>query len=291
LGRRLQRVRPEWIYLSSDDADLADREQTIDCFRNHMPDAVIHLAGRVGGIQDNVSYPADFFIQNARINMNVVDACVDLGIPRLLASLSTCAFPDQVNKYPFSEENIHDGPPAGSNLSYGYSKRLMYVHINSVREQHGLNYSTFSPSNLYGPEDNFDPKSSHFVAAAVRKIAEAKDGDEVVFWGTGKPLRQQLYVDDLCGAIPSLLEEHNSNVPLIVAPDENLSIDEMVRVILEESQKDLKVVFDGHLDGQYRKDGSNKKFKSLVNNHKFTPFKEGVSNTYKWYEKRIYNWH
>lgn len=290
VGKRLQLVKPEWTYLSSKDVNLLDFKETKDYFQSINPDSVVHLAGKVGGIIDNLENPADFFSQNARINMNVVDACHEANVPRMLASLSTCAFPDVAQKYPFDESTIFDGKPAHTNLSYGYSKRLMYVHINALRQQYGRNYSTFSPSNLYGPGDNFDLTSSHFVAAAIRKIAEAKD--KVVFWGTGKPLRQQLFVDDLCKIIPVLLTYHCCSKPLIVAPEENLSIEEMVDIILQVSKKDLEVVFNGKLDGQLRKDGSNNSLVSLVENFKFTPFNKGVLSTYNWYlenEKSIYN--
>ncbi len=159
----------------------------------------------------------------------------------------------------------------------------MWVHINSLRKQFGLDYSCFSPSNLYGPEDNFDLETSHFVAAAIRKIHEATD--EVEFWGTGKPLRQQLFVDDLCRAIPLLLERHHTSDPLIVAPDENLSIEQMITTVSTIINKEITTSFNGKLDGQYRKDGSNAKFLELCPEFKFTSFIEGIKETYNWYRK------
>lgn len=281
VGKRLQKIRPDWIYLSSSDVNLLNKEETMEAFSKLRPDAVIHLAALVGGIKDNAERPANFFDINAKINMNVVDCCLATGVPRLLASLSTCAFPDVLESYPFDESNLLDGPPAETNLAYGFTKRMMWVHINALRKQYGVDYSCFAPSNLYGPEDNFDLETSHFVAAAIRKIHEAKD--EVEFWGTGRPLRQQLYVDDLCRAIPELLENHHSDDPVIVAPWENLSIEDMAETISSIINKEVKIRFNGKLDGQYRKDGSNVKFLKLCPKFEFTPFKEGVKKTYEWY--------
>jgi GDP-L-fucose synthase len=287
VGRRLQLIRPDWIYLSSKDLDLLDADKVFSYFSKEKPDAVVHLAAKVGGIKDNAEHPADFFYQNAKMNINVVDGCRATGVPRLLASLSTCAFPNVVAEYPYDESALLDGAPAETNLAYGFTKRLMWVHINSLRKQFGLDYSCFSPSNLYGPEDNFDLEKSHFVAAAIRKIHES-EGD-VEFWGTGKPLRQQLYVDDLCKAIPVLLDRHHTSDPIIVAPNENLSIKEMVDTISTIINKDLSIKYNGALDGQYRKDGSNALFLELCPDFEFTAFEEGVRKTYDWYNETSSN--
>jgi len=287
VGRRLQLIRPDWIYLSSKDLDLLDADGVVSYFSKEKPDAVVHLAAKVGGIKDNAEHPADFFYQNAKMNINVVDACRAVGVPRLLASLSTCAFPNVLPMYPYDESALLEGPPAETNLAYGYTKRLMWVHINSLRKQFGLDYSCFSPSNLYGPEDNFDLETSHFVAAAIRKLHESTN--TVEFWGTGKPLRQQLYVDDLCRAIPMLLDRHHTCDPVIVAPNENLSIEEMVNAVSTIINKDLIIKYTGELDGQYRKDGDNAKFLELCPEFKFTSFTDGIVKTYEWYEKSTYN--
>ena len=287
LGKRLKLIKPDWIYLSSKDVDLLDYSSLRAYLSYSKPDAVVHLAAKVGGIKDNAENPADFYFKNSTINTNVVHACKEAGVKRLLASLSTCAFPDVVKEYPFKEGSIFDGPPAETNRAYGYTKRGMYVHIVSCRKQHGLDYSCFSPSNLYGPEDHFDLESSHFVAAAIRKLHEAKNSVE--FWGTGKPKRQQLFVDDLCCAIPQLLEKHHSGDPIIVAPDENLSILDMVESIKSIINPTASVSFNGNLDGQYRKDGSNELFKKLLPGVQFTSFKEGIQKTYEWYKESISN--
>ena len=283
LGSRLRLHRPDWIYVSSSDYNLLDRHECTQMFEDIGPTAVIHLAAIVGGIKANAENQAKFFTENCLINLNVISAAHKFGVERLLAALSTCAFPDQVKRYPFTELDIFDGPPAQTNFSYGYSKRMLHVLVNSYREQYGVNYSTFSPSNLYGIGDNFDPHTSHFVPALIRKIYQAKDVDTVEFWGTGRPMRQQLFVDDLVNIIPELLGKHCTNLPLIVAATENLSIRSMAETCCKIARKNINIVFNGNLDGQYRKDGDNFELIKLLGEISFTPFETGIDKTYKWY--------
>ena len=167
--------------------------------------------------------------------------------------MATCAYPRDCKRYPFDEKSFLAGPPEETNLAFAYAKRALYIQSICCRKQNNVNYSCFSPSNLYGVGDNFDLESSHFVSSMVRKIFEAENGEQIEFWGTGRPLRQQLYVDDLVKIIPLLLEKHNSELPLIIAPNENLSIKEMIDMCLSVSNKDIRIKFNGKFEGQYRK--------------------------------------
>ena len=247
-------------------------------------DAVIHLAGIVGGIKKNAQYQADFFYKNVMMNTNVVYEAYLAGVPRLLASLSTCAFPDVVESYPITENDIHSGPPAPTNFSYGYSKRMLYVQIKSYRKQYGVNYSCFCPSNIYGPGDDFNIETCHFVPSLIVKTLRSKKKLEL--WGTGKPMRQQLFVEDLGGIIPILLDKHNTDAPLIVSPDENLTIDQMAQTLLKGINKNIEIEYNKQLDGQFRKDGNNAELKKIIGDFQFTSFKEGVFRTYMWYVAR-----
>ena len=290
LGKRLKKYQPDWTYISSKDCDLTDSVSCMDLISDLKPDAIVHLAGRVGGIKDNINNQGDFFFENTMINTNVIHSAHKNGVKRVLSSLSTCAFPDQLPYYPFEEEQLFFGPPAETNFSYGMTKRLLHVQSCAYRDQYNLNYSTFCPSNLYGPEDHFGKENSHYVASLIHKVAAAKIGEKIDLWGTGLPLRQQLYVDDLCKIIPQLLEKHNTPVPLIVAPCENLSILDMARILVKKVDKNVIISFDGKMDGQFRKDGDNEKFLRLAGGFHFTPFREGVKLAYDWYVKnRILN--
>lgn len=284
VGKNLKNKHPEWTYVSSKDYDLTSREKCLEMYENIKPDAVLHLAGRVGGIKENANNQASFYDINTMINTNVVSQAYKFGIKRLLASLSTCAFPNVVDNYPFKEEDLLKGPPAPTNLSYGYTKRSLYIQIKSYREQYGVNYSCFCPSNIYGPYDNFNSESSHFVPAMIKRFHKSNSGDTLEFWGDGKALRQQLYVEDLVEIIPLLMEKHNTDIPLIVSPDENLSINDMIKICLKKSNKNVIITYNNKFKGQYRKDGSNEKFKNLIGEFKFTTFEEGIGKTYEWYK-------
>jgi GDP-L-fucose synthase len=286
VGSNLKKIRPNWIYISSNDYDLKNPQEVQFMYKDIKPDVVLHLAAKVGGIKENAEKQADFYYINTAINTNIIKYAVDSGVQKLVAALSTCVFPDILENYPFTESDIFKGPPSKTNFSYGYSKRGLYTHCMAVRQQYGLNYSCFSPSNIYGPGDYFDnPESSHFVAALISKIAAARDGDCLEFWGTGNPLRQQLYVKDLCDIITVFVEQYfNTDKPVIVAPNENLSIKEMIDIAIRVSGKEISYKFNGKLDGQYRKDGSNEYLTKIID-YKFTSFEDGIRNTYNSYNK------
>ena len=149
--------------------------------------------------------------------------------------------------------------------------------------------NTFTPSNIYGPDNREDLDRGHLISSMIKKFDAAKDGDILEFWGTGNPLRQHLYVDDLAKIIPQLLEKHTDDCPIIVAPDENLSIKEIIETYKRVSDKKVEIKFNNKLDGQFRKDGSNKKLLNLVNNFEFTSLQEGLLLTHNWYYKNKKN--
>ena len=283
IGRRLKLKQPDWIYVSSADYNLLDPYDTSRMFKDIEPTAVVHLAARVGGIKDNNANQVEFFEHNVQMNINVVRSAYEAGVTRLLGAVSTCAFPDVVDEYPFTEESIFNGPCAETNFAYGYSKRLLHALILSYRKQYGVDYSTFSPSNVYGPDDHFDSDKSHFIPSLISKVSRLKEGSTLELWGTGKPLRQQLYVDDLCEIIPLLLDKHHGPEPLIVAPNENLSIDEMATILISYLKIGLNVVYNNDLEGQYRKDGANNLLLETIGPYEFTSFKDGIVQTYNWY--------
>ena len=284
VGKALQRTNPEWEYFGSTMGDLRNFKEVLEMLKFVKPTAVINLAAKVGGIRQNIMRQGEFLYDNCMMGMNVIEACRQAGIPRLLTALSTCAWPDKVAKYPMKESDLHDGAPTPTNIAYGYSKRLIQVASCAYRDQYDLNYSTFAPSNVYGPEDNFDDLTSHFVPACIRKFHKSPNG-KVELWGSGKPKRQQLFVDDLARAIPIILDRHNDKNPLIVAPDENLSIDSMANTIKKITKSNASIVYNQEMEGQIRKDGCNKHFKKLCGGFNFTPFDEGIQLTYDWFKR------
>ena len=236
VGKRLKKVKPDWIYLSSSDVNMLNHYECLDYFSREKPAAVIHLAGRVGGIKDNATRPADFFYENSTINSNVVHACYMAGVKRLLASLSTCAFPDRLGtlSYPFTEEDFLNGPPAETNRAYGFTKRALYMQIQSYRKQYGCNFITAVPNNLFGENDNFDLENSHVIPAIIRKIHEANvNNKNVVLWGDGSPIREFTYSLDLANILLFILEKYDGDHPINVGGTQQHSIKEVANTIAE----------------------------------------------------------
>jgi len=287
LGKRLKSFYPNWIYISSSQFDLKDSRQTDDCIDSFKPDSVIHLASKVGGIKYNVENQASIFHENTLINTNILNSCKKFQIKRVLSCLSTCAFPNVLSSYPFTEEEILNGEPPPTNAAYAETKRGLYIYSNALRDQYGLNYSCFTPCNLFGPEDHFGSENSHFIASLINKVSKCADAETLEFWGSGNAMRQHLYVDDLCKIIPILLERHNTNLPLIVAPDENLSIREILKIAQKSLPKNFSFEFNNKFGGQIRKDGCNKELKKLAPEIEFTSFKEGLIKTYNWYINKL----
>ena len=280
VGKHLQEILPDAFYLSSKDCDLTDIKKVRWMISSYTPDIVVHLAARVGGIQDNLKYPADYFDDNILINTNIVKVCKEYEVKRFIGILSTCIYPSIVNNYPMSEEDLFIGPPPPSNFSYGYAKRCLAVQIDAYNKQFGTKYNYLIPCNLYGDYDNLhNENKKHFITALLNKIRNSKD-NSLHLLGTGKPLRQFMYAGDLAKII-KLVIDNNITESFNVAPNFNYSIDEMARVALDVTNKDYNIIYDRpELDGQYRKDVSNKKLLKLFPDFKFTQLKEGLKKVY-----------
>jgi len=173
VGKYLKEILPGAVYLSSKDYDLTSQNEVIKLYENLKPTHMIHLAARVGGIFDNINHPAEYFDQNILMNTLMLKYARENGVERFLGVLSSCIFPDTVEKYPMEEEALHLGPPTVTNFSYGISKRALAVQIDAYNHQYGTKYNYISPCNLYGTSDKDDEEKSHFVTALVKKIYEA----------------------------------------------------------------------------------------------------------------------
>ena len=178
------------IKLSSKDADLRNWNETISIFEKYKPDEVIHCAGKVGGVGSNMNYKGEFFYDNIMINTNVLEACRMTGVKKVVSFLSTCIFPDDI-EYPLTEKKIHIGEPHNSNYAYAYAKRMLDIQSRAYKEQYGVNYTCVIPTNIYGPDDNFNLENGHVLPALIHKCYLAKKNNtDFVIWGSGKPLRE-----------------------------------------------------------------------------------------------------
>jgi GDP-L-fucose synthase len=285
VGKHLQKFLPEAIHLSSKDCNLLNLNETCEFFKKAKPQIVIHLAAKVGGILDNIKNPVEFFEENIIINTNTLKATYLCGSPKFIGMLSTCIYPDKFkkNEYPIKENMLHNGPPTPTNFSYGYAKRCLSVQIDSYNKQYQTKYSSLTPCNLYSENDYFEGDKAHFLPSLIKKIYEAKKNKDnhIVLFGSGKPLRQFMYAEDLAKAIVETLNKKDSFNYNICCP-ENKSISEIANIALKACNAEhLKIKWDkSKPDGQFRKDASAEKFLSDFPDFKFTSLLEGIQKTY-----------
>jgi len=285
VGKHLQKILPKAIYLTSKDCDLTNYNDTYNLIKRIKPQAVIHLAAKVGGIMDNINKPVDFFEQNILINTNTLKTCHANGVNKFIGILSTCIYPDKLenNQYPMEEKLLHSGPPTPTNFAYGYAKRCLAVQIDAYNKQYGTKYSSLIPCNLYSESDHFAGDKAHFLSSLIYKIIKAKKENRktIELFGTGSPLRQFMYAEDLAKAIVQTLEL-NEAFTFNICTDENKSIKEIAEIALsacEASQFEIKWNRDKP-DGQFRKDASPKLFLQKFPEFKFTSLFEGIQKTY-----------
>jgi len=272
------------IKLSRETCDLTNPKQTESLFRTIRPDGVIHCAGKVGGIGGNSNYKGEYFYDNLMINTNVIEASRKAGVKNLVAFLSTCVFPDNVS-YPLTVDQVHSGEPHSSNYPYAYAKRMADVQIRAYREQYGINYTSIIPSNIYGPNDNFNLDHGHVMPMLIHKLYLAKKNKtNFTVWGSGKPLREFVYSKDIAKIAEWALYNYEGTDPLIISGDEEVSIKDLVNMLVDEFKFKGKVVFDETKpDGQFRKPSDNSLIKELLPNFEYTSFEEGIKQTVNWF--------
>lgn len=272
------------IKLSRETCDLTNPIQTNKLFKLIKPDGVIHCAGKVGGIGGNSNYKGEYFHDNLMINTNVIESARKAGVKNLVAFLSTCVFPDKV-KYPLTVDQIQLGEPHESNYPYAYAKRMADVQIRAYREQYDINYTSIIPSNIYGPNDNFSLEHGHVMPMLIHKLYLAKKNKtDFTVWGSGKPLREFVYSKDIAKIAEWALFNYEDTDPLIISGDEEVSIKDLVGLLVDEFKFKGKVVFDKTKpDGQLRKPSDNSKIKELIPDFEYTPFEQGIKETVSWF--------
>ncbi len=278
-------TKHELILISSKDYNLLDEKSFRLCLSKEKPEAVIHLAAKVGGVKGNTDYVSEFYSENIRINCNVLNACNEAGIKKVVSLLSTCVYPEKVI-YPLTEDQIHNGEPHPSNFGYAYAKRMLDIHSRALRQQYGRNYICAVPNNLYGLQDNFDLENGHVIPAIIRKIWEAKNtGKSPVFWGDGSPLREFTYADDIAKILLFLLEEYNAAKPINIGNTEERSISSIVTMVSEILEYNGEIKWDVlKPSGQFKKPSSNSSLIDLGwETKKYTSFYDGMKKTCDWF--------
>ncbi len=282
--RRLAGMPVEVLTASRGELDLRDQSAVRAWVSREKPDVVILAAAKVGGILANDTYPADFLVDNLVIEANVIEAAHRADVQRLVFLGSSCIYP-KFAPQPIKEEALLTGPLEPTNEWYAIAKIAGIKMCQAYRRQHGRRYISVMPSNLYGLNDNFDLASSHVLPALIRKFHEAKqDGrSEVVVWGSGTPLREFLYVDDLADGVVFLMDNYDGDEPINCGAGTDVTIRELAETIGRVVGFSGRLVFDSTKpDGTPRKLMDSSRLAAL-GWRASTGLEEGLAKVYRWY--------
>lgn len=274
------------ITRSFQELDLRDQIAVDEFFKREQPEFVFLAAAKVGGILANNTYPADFLMDNLLIQTNVIDASYRYGVKKLLFLGSSCIYPKLASQ-PIKEEYLLTGELEPTNESYAIAKIAGIKLCQAYNRQYQTTYISVMPTNLYGPGDNFDLETSHVMPALIRKFHEARinDADQVVVWGTGKPLREFLHVDDLADACLFLMNNYNSSEIINIGAGKDLSIAELAHMIKDIVGYSGDIVFDtSKPDGTPRKLLDVSKLFDMGWKPRIT-LEDGILAAYNWYQE------
>ena len=264
--------------------DLRDYDKAEFAIGMYKPDVVVHCAAKVGGVGATMEFPADFFMDNIRMNTNVIQACKELKVKKLVSFLSTCVFPDNV-EYPLDETKIELGPPHNSNFAYAYAKRMADIQIRAFNQQYGTKYFSVIPCNVYGPNDNFSLEVGHVIPMLIHKCYLAKKNRKTFeVWGDGTPLREFVYSKDVANIVDLLIQKYTGTEPVIISNPTEYSIKQVVDLIVEYMGFKGKVKWlTDKPNGQYRKPSSNTKLLSIIGDYEFTTLEKGLKESIEWF--------
>ena len=271
----------------SEEYDLRQLDVIQRLLKDAKPDMIIHLAARVGGIGANRAHPAEFFYDNLMMGVQLMHESWRAGINKFVAIGTVCAYP-KFTPVPFKEEDLWNGYPEETNAPYGLAKKMLLIQAQTYRQQYGFNAIYLLPVNLYGQRDNFDLESSHVIPALIRKCIEAakRNDDHIVVWGTGKPTREFLYVEDAAEGILLAAERYNGSEPVNLGSGMEISIHDLVHLIARLTGFKGKIVLDSSKpDGQPRRCLNTERAERVFGFRAKTSFEDGLRRTIKWYRK------
>lgn len=271
----------------SEEYDLRQLDVIQRLLKDAKPDMIIHLAARVGGIGANRAHPAEFFYDNLMMGVQLMHESWRAGINKFVAIGTVCAYP-KFTPVPFKEDDLWNGYPEETNAPYGLAKKMLLIQAQTYRQQYGFNAIYLLPVNLYGQRDNFDLESSHVIPALIRKCIEAakRNDDHIVVWGTGKPTREFLYVEDAAEGILLAAERYNGSEPVNLGSGMEISIHDLVHLIARLTGFKGKIVLDSSKpDGQPRRCLNTERAERVFGFRAKTSFEDGLRRTIKWYRK------
>jgi GDP-L-fucose synthase len=268
--------------------DLVQPADVTRLLADARPDLIIHLAAHVGGIGANREHPAEFFYDNLMMGVQLMHEAWKCGVQKFVAIGTVCAYPKHT-PLPFKEDDLWDGYPEETNAPYGLAKKMLLVQAQSYRQQYGFNAIFLLPVNLYGPGDNFDPRSSHVIPALIRKVIEAQQAgqDEIVVWGDGSPTREFLYVEDAAEGILLACENYNGSEPVNLGSGYEISIKDLAETIGRLAGFTGKLVWDtSKPNGQPRRALDTTRAEQYFGFRAQMHFEEGLRRTIEWYRSQ-----
>jgi GDP-L-fucose synthase len=287
--RALATVGPAQVFVPrSADFDLRDQAALRRLFDVAQPEVVLHLAAVVGGIGANRSNPGRYFYDNAVMGIQLMEEARVRGVAKFVALGTICSYPKHT-PVPFREDDLWNGYPEETNAPYGLAKKMLLVQAQAYRQQYGFNAITLLPVNLYGPQDNFDPATSHVIPALIRKVVEArKEGrSSINVWGTGAASREFLFVGDAADAIVLAAEHYNKPEPVNIGAGQEITIRQLAELICELAGFRGELCWDpSQPDGQPRRCLDTTRAKSEFGFTAATPLRAGLAETIAWYERQ-----
>ena len=282
--REFKRLNKDVIGISSKDVDLLDRSQTFEFINDLKPSSIIDSAAKVGGIGGNNSYPVEFLSQNLQIQSNLMDAAHAAKVSKFVFLGSSCIYPKDCAQ-PIKEEYLLTGALEQTNSAYAVAKIAGIELIKSYRKEYGYKWISVMPTNMYGPNDNFDLENGHALPVLIRKFIEAKQSGsgKVTLWGSGSPLREFLHVDDLAKAIVLCLDKYDDSKQINVGSGQEVSIKDLADKISK------AVGFSGEISWDSSKpDGTMRKIldSSKIANLGWKPLialDQGIASSVEWY--------
>lgn len=292
LGRHLVRKLTERGYqdvqsVPYPEYDLVQLADVQRMYREFQPQIVIHLAAKVGGIGFNQENPATLFYENLMMGAQLLHEGYVHQLEKFVGIGTICAYP-KFTPVPFHEDDLWNGYPEETNAPYGLAKKMLLVQAQAYRQQYGFNSIYLLPVNLYGPGDNFDPRSSHVIPALIKKCVEAVEqhAEEVVVWGTGKATREFFYVEDAAEAIILATERYNKSDPVNIGAGFEISIKDLVALIAEITGFQGRIRWDASKpDGQPRRMLDTSRAFTEFGFKAATNFREGLTKTIAWYKE------
>lgn len=282
--KELKKLNPKQIITSSSqETDLRINSNCKKIVKN--VNIIIHLAGNAGGIGYMKENPADIFYDNVMMSTQLMHEAKQAQVEKFLALGTICSYP-KISQIPFSEENIWDGFPEEINSAYGLAKKMMMVQSDAYRKQYGFKSINVIPTNLYGPNDDFNLETCNVIPAIILKIYNAKlnNRDSITLWGDGTPTRDFLFVEDAVRGIILATEKYNDSTPINLSSEEEISIKYLANLISELMSFTGKIIWDiSKPNGQPRRCVSNKKAKKELGFQPQTSLKNGLKQTIDWF--------